>query len=443
MGYRMLQLKKLHDRMEVKELRGFLTQIQNRVLIYDGSKGYMLQKMGLTGGECPELWNVIHQDDVKKVYSLYKQAGSDVIQTNTFQGNRIQLEKYSLGDKTYELNFEGAKLAREVMGSEGFVAASIGPVGQLFEPSGELTFDVAYKVYAEQVKAVVDGGVDIINFETFTDIAELRAALLAAKETCSLPVICSVAFESNGRTLMGTDPYVAAAVLKSLGADMVGANCSFGPAHMLDIVKKMTEVGGVFMSVKPNAGLPEVIDGKVFYSESPEGFAELSGKFVEYGARLIGGCCGTTPEFIRAIKDKLERISTTGLPERRAADIITSSVKHIRAEELNDKKVGHLRVEKGEMETLDEKVLDISSQGYDAINIIVDHSADEDLLAEAVNIAQGFARQPFIIETKSPKALEKALRLYKGIAGVVVNNCDGRITGELLKVAKKYGSTVL
>jgi 5-methyltetrahydrofolate--homocysteine methyltransferase len=421
----------------------FITEIQNRVLIYDGSKGYMLQKMGLAGGECPELWNVTHQDEIKKVYSLYKEAGSDVIQTNTFQGNRIQLEKYLLEDRTYELNFEGAKLAREVMGGEGFVAASIGPIGQLFEPFGELTFDVAYKVYAEQVKAVADGGADIINFETFTDIAELRVALLAAKETCSLPVICSVAFESSGRTLMGTDPYVAAAVLKSLGADMVGVNCSFGPTHMLDIVKKMSEVGGIFLTVKPNAGLPEVVDEKVFYSESPEEFAEISIKFVEYGARLVGGCCGTTPEFIKAIKSKFGQVRATGLPEGCAAGMITSSVKHISTEELDNKQVRHLNIENGDMGALDENVLDISSKGCDAIYIKVDFPDDEGLLAHAVNVAQGFAGQPFIIETKSPKALEKALRLYKGIAGVVIGNCDGKLARELTKVAEKYGSTVL
>jgi len=421
----------------------FIKEIQNRVLIYDGSKGYMLQKMGLTGGECPELWNVTHQDEVKKIYSLYKEAGSDVIQTNTFQGNRIQLEKYSLGDRTYELNFEGARLAREVMGGEGFVAASIGPIGQLFEPFGELTFDAAYKVYAEQVKAVADGGVDIINFETFTDIAELRVALLAAKETCGLPVICSAAFESSGRTLMGTDPYVAVAVLKSLGADMVGSNCSFGPSHMLDIVKKMSELGGIFLSVKPNAGLPEIIDGKVFYSESPEEFAEMSKEFVGYGARLVGGCCGTTPEFIKAIKSKFEQIRATGLHEGCSKSMITSSVKYIDTEELNNKQIRHLSIEKGDIGSLDEKVLDISSQDCDVIYIKIDYVDDEDLLAQVVNTAQGVAGQPFIIETKSPKALEKALRLYKGIAGVMIGNCESRLAEELTKVAGKYGSTVL
>jgi 5-methyltetrahydrofolate--homocysteine methyltransferase len=227
-------------------VKSFLEEIKNRVLIFDGSKGYLLQRLGMKGGECPELWNVTHAALVKEIYRKYKEAGSDVIQTNTFQGNRNQLEKYSLGDRTYELNFEGTRLAREVMGRDGFVAASIGPVGKLFEPSGDLTFEACYEIFKEQLRGVVDGGADIINFETFTDLAEMRAALLAAKETTDLPVICSLAFESGGRTMMGTDPCTAVTVLKSLGADMVGTNCSFGPQHLLEVVKKMSEAGGDF-----------------------------------------------------------------------------------------------------------------------------------------------------------------------------------------------------
>jgi len=275
-------------------MKKFTDEIRKKVLVYDGSKGTMLQREGLKGGECAELWNITHPDKVRKVYESYKKAGSDVIQTNTFQGNRIALEAHGLADKLYELNYEGVKLAKEVMGNDGYVAASIGPTGKLFEPSGDLTFKQAYEIYKEQVKAVIDGGADIINFETFTDIAEIRAAFLAAKDIDDIPVICSMAFESNGRTLMGTDPYNAAVILSSLGADMVGVNCSLGPEHMLDIVKSMSQAG-IPLSVKPNAGLPKVVDGCTVFDATPDDFASLASEYIKYGARLIGGCCGTFP----------------------------------------------------------------------------------------------------------------------------------------------------
>jgi len=175
-------------------MKDFLREIEKRVLIYDGSKGYMLQEVGLKGGECGEFWNITKKDEVKSVYLKYFAAGSDVIQTNTFPGNRAHLEKFSLSERTYDINYWGTKLAREAAGDDRLVAASIGPTGTLFEPSGELSFEAAYEIYKEQVQAVVDGGADIINFETFTDVAEMRAALLAAKENSNLPVICSMSF---------------------------------------------------------------------------------------------------------------------------------------------------------------------------------------------------------------------------------------------------------
>lgn len=309
-------------------MRDFLKEIEDRILIYDGSKGYLLQKMGLKGGECGELWNITNSDAVRKVYRLYIEAGSDIIQTNTFPGNRIHLDKHCLGERTYEINYHGARLAREEAGDDILVAASIGPAGMLFEPFGELTFDKAYEVFSEQVKAVADGGADIINFETFTDVAEMRAAILAAKENSKLPIICSMAFEANGRTLMGNDPFISVSVLLSLGADIVGTNCSFGALHMLEIVKRMYAEGSGYLSVKPNAGLPEVVDGEVYYKESPEIFAHQAAAFVEYGARLIGGCCGTTPEHIRAVKEIIGKVKPSPVLKRKTG-IITSGIKKV------------------------------------------------------------------------------------------------------------------
>jgi 5-methyltetrahydrofolate--homocysteine methyltransferase len=434
-------------------VKSFLEEIKDRVLVFDGSKGSMLQQLGMKGGECPELWNVTHAGLVKEIYQKYKEAGSDVIQTNTFQGNRNQLEKYSLGGRTYELNFEGTRLAREVMGKEGFVAASIGPVGKLFEPSGDLTFEACYEIFKEQLRGVVDGGADIINYETFTDLAEMRAALLAAKETTGLPVICSLAFESNRRTMMGTDPYTAVAVLKSLGADMVGTNCSFGPQHLLEVIKEMSGAGGGYLSVKPNAGIPEMINGEPVYRESPEDFAKKAARFVNYGVRLIGGCCGTTPEFIAEIS---RRIKGLKVPEVlvRNEQVIASGVRTLFIKDLKKANLGKISVKhdedvlkglfNGDLEIIEDLSMDLSAEDYDAIYINVDGaSEDEKLLANVINIAQGYIKAPFVIETGNPKALDYGLRIFKGKAGVVVNRYNEKTAEQLIRTAKKYGSAVL
>ncbi len=431
-------------------MRDFLKEIETKVLIYNGSTGYLLQKLGLKGGECGELWNITNREAVKEVCRLYKEAGSDVIQTNTFPGNRIHLDKYALGDKTYEINYWGAKLAREVAGDDTLVAASIGPTGLLFEPSGELTFEKAYEVFKEQVKAVADGGVDIINFETFTDVAEMRAALLAAKENTNLPVICSMAYEAGGRTLMGNDPLIAVSVLLSLGADIAGTNCSFGAGHMLDIVKKMHSAGGGYLSVKPNAGLPELIDGKACYHETAEGFAGQAAEFISYGARLVGGCCGTTPEYISALKDKIGKMEAAPV-KMRQKDIVTSGTKHLQAAEIKADSMGKLdasadrelldKLVEGDLSYVEDRVLDISTEGFDAVLIKLDAAnGKDDLLASIVTIAQSYIKEPLIIETSNSAALEKALRIYKGIAGVIIGGED---TNKLKSLAERYGSVII
>lgn len=433
-------------------MKRFTDAIRKKVLVYDGSKGTMLQREGLKGGECPELWNITHPDEVRKIYEAYKKAGSDVIQTNTFQGNRIALEAHGVADKLYELNYEGARLAREVMGHDGYVAASIGPTGKLFEPSGDLTFKKAYEIYKEQVKAVIDGGVDIINFETFTDIAEMRAALIAAKDTGDIPVICSMAFESNGRTLMGTDPYNAAVILSSLGADMVGANCSLGPEHMLNIVKSMSQAG-VPLSVKPNAGLPKMVDGCTVFDATPKDFADLAPEYIKYGARLIGGCCGTFPEFITAIRSKISNAEAVKL-EHKAEKVISSSVELLKLDDSSHINIGYIEnLDIHELTKDDDSLnteyitdiaLDMASGEYDAVCIRLKGIENEQLiLPEVVNTVQEYIKKPLIIDTDNYKALDGALKLYKGKAGIVIDGCDMNLLEKLLYVAGKYGSTII
>lgn len=434
-------------------MRDFLKEIENHILVHDGSKGYLLQKLGLKGGECGEYWNLTNRDAVRNVYRAYRDAGSDVIQTNTFPGNRVILQKYSLEDKTYEINYWGARLAREAAGSEVFVSASIGSTGMLLEPSGELNFDRAYEIYKEQVKAVADGGADIINFETFTDLAEMRAALLAAKEQTDLPVICSMAFENGGRTLMGTEPFVAVTVLKSLGADLVGTNCSFGPEHMVGIVEAMYKAGGGYLSVKPNAGLPQVIGEDVIYSETAGHFAELAAEFVKYGARLIGGCCGSTPDFIKALKSKVSGLSPVPVGEWNR-NVITSNVKQLDISQLNWKNTGKVDVStdaglvdalrKDDLSCIEDAALDLATEGYDAVLINIDAvNGNTELLMNVVDRVQWYVREPLILETQNTEALGNALRIYRGVAGVIFSNAPSQKQMELAAVAARYGSVIL
>lgn len=433
-------------------MKNFLKEIEDRVLIYDGSKGYMLQKSGLKGGECGELWNITNPDTVSRIYKSYLKAGSDVIQANTFPGNRIHLQKFGLGEKTYEINYHGARLAKEAAGDNAYVCAPIGPSGLLLEPSGELTFEYACEIYREQVKAVAEGGADIINFETFSDLAELRAACFAAKDTTGLPVVCSLSYGDNGRTLMGTDPFIAVNVLKGIGADMVGTNCSFGPDHMTGIVRELHEAGGGFLSVKPNAGLPHVTDGIVIYDEEPSHFAEVSAGFVRYGARLIGGCCGTTPEFIEALKARVESVAPSPVKDR-ARGIITSNVRYLDTSKLNPDSIGMLdatkdsalrdALAKGDLSFVEDTVLDMASEDWEAVYVNVDAvQADDRLLSDVVNRAQWYLRVPLIIGSRNSAALDSALRIYRGTAGVIIGDDTG-CKEALAAVAFRYGSVAI
>jgi 5-methyltetrahydrofolate--homocysteine methyltransferase len=434
-------------------MKSFVDEIKKRVLVHDGSKGYMLQRAGLKGGECPESWNIKHENEVKRIYELYKDAGSDVLQTNTFQGNRIQLEKYSLGELTYDINYKVAKLAKEVMADDGFVSGSVGPTGVMFEPFGELTFDKAFEVFEEQIGALVEGGVDVINLETFTDIAEIRAALLAARKF-DIPVICSTAYEANGSMLMGTQPFLAGLILKSLGAFMIGANCSFGPGQMLEILKVMSDVPGISLSVKPNAGIPEVIDGNVVYNETPENFAAYTGEFLNLGVRLIGGCCGTTPEFIKAIREKVDISEFPEVNNEKQTKYISSSTRLLRLDSLSNTNIGYIdngsddvlikELDAGNMDAAVDKAMELSSEGFKAVCINIDRANScERILHKVTESLQTYIKEPVIISTCFSEALDRTLRIYKGITGVLVEDAYEGNKDKILVTAKKYGSTII
>jgi len=405
---------------------GFLNDINNKVLIYDGSKGFMLQLAGLPAGDSPESFNSAHPEIVFNLHKAYVDAGCDVIQTNTFTGNRVMLEKHGLGEMTVELNRNGAEIAKKAAGGNAYVAASIGPTGLLFEPFGELTFSNAYDIFKEQVLAIAEGGADIINFETFTDILEMKAALLAAKENTDLPVICSMAFEKNKRTLMGTDPASCARILKAAGADMVGANCSFGPEHMIKIIAEMAKTGE-YLSVKPNAGLPRIEDGKTVYDQCAVDFADEMIKYFELNVRLIGGCCGTTPEYIKEILKRKKLSNYSGEVDSRP--YLCSQSSSIPVSDIVS--IGKVIITDGtdEYDTADD-IQELAYSEKNAIEIVY-KGADENRLGDIIAGIPGIGKKPLIISGDNDKAIINALRTFPGIIGIRSN------------LNNKYGAVVI
>jgi 5-methyltetrahydrofolate--homocysteine methyltransferase len=384
-----------------------------RPVLYDGSKGSLLQTMGLAAGEASEAWNVERPDAVREVYERYAAAGAEVIQTNTFPGNRLSLAKYGLGDRMVEINREGVALAREVAGRDRWVCASVGPTGEMFAPAGELTFERAYEVFAEQLRAVEDAGADAVNFETFSDIAELRAAVIAARETTRLEVIASATFEAGGRTMSGNPPEAVALVGQCLGAELVGANCSTGPREMVPVIEAMAPVASVPLAAKPNAGFPEIKDGRLVYLETPERFASFANAFLEAGVRLLGGCCGTTPAFVAELRDRM-----SGLAAPRARPFQGKAICSARRLAHVDERLVLARVEvtDGDADALVDVVAEAEADGAGAVLLRLAGRWSVGELAATLGL---YAAVPVVFDVEDPDVLRTLLRLYPGRAGVV------------------------
>ncbi len=280
--------------------RNILEELKERALVCDGAMGTMLYSKGVPSTRCYEELNLVEPEIVKSIHREYIDAGADIIETNTFGANSLKLRKYELENRVYDINRRGAEIAREVAGKV-FVAGSVGP---LIRPLDIETGDKGEDCFGEQIKGLVDGGVDAIMIETMSDLDDVVKALETAKST-GIPVICQMAYGRDKKTISGIPCKVATDRLASLGADVVGANCGVGPGDMLEIVKDISSTGVMF-SVQPNAGFPRFINGRFVYPSTPEYFAMYAKKFVELGANIVGGCCGTTPEHIKAIAETIK-----------------------------------------------------------------------------------------------------------------------------------------
>jgi homocysteine S-methyltransferase len=282
-------------------MKPFLEAIDERTLVCDGAMGTMLYAKGVFINRCFDALNLTDADRVAEVHKDYLRAGADVIETNTFGANRIKLRGFGLADRLRDINREGARLARKAAGTQAYVAGAIGPLGIRIEPWGRTGRDEAEAYFKEQVEALVEGGVDLFLLETFRDLNEITAAIAAVRAVCDLPVVAQMTIEEDGNSLDGTPPEQFAPALVAR-ADVIGVNCSIGPAPMLETIERISAITKARLSAQPNAGRPRDIDGRNIYLSSPEYMASYARRFMARGVRLVGGCCGTTPEHVRQIK---------------------------------------------------------------------------------------------------------------------------------------------
>jgi homocysteine S-methyltransferase len=287
----------------------FLSELDRRVLVCDGAMGTMLYARGIFLNRSFDELNLTQPDTVAEVHQTYVHSGADVIETNTFGANRLKLSHFGLDDQVHAVNVQGARIARHAAKDQAWVAGAIGPLGVRIEPWGKTGIDEAQEYFAEQARALAEGGVDLFVLETFRDVNEVGAAIRAVRSVCDLPIVAQMTTEEDGNTRDGAAPEAFVPELERWGADVVGLNCSVGPAAMLETIERIARVARVKLSAQPNAGQPREIEGRNIYLCSPEYMASYARRFIASGVRLVGGCCGTTPEHIRQIKQAVVRLA--------------------------------------------------------------------------------------------------------------------------------------
>ena len=425
--------------------------IRERRVYFDGGMGSMIQALGLQPGEEPSLWNLEHPEKIASIHRQYFEAGCDVVFTNTFGINRTKFENYD------ELIRAGVKIARaeaDRFDEDKYVALDIGPLGQLLEPLGKLPFEEALEIYADTVRAAEGAGADLIIIETMNDAHETKAAVLAAKENSSLPVFVSNVFDSTGRMMTGGTPGAMAALLEGLRVDAVGMNCSLGPDHMVKTVEEYAKYTSLPLLVMPNAGLPKVVDGRTVYSFGPEIFSDYMVQIAEKGGCILGGCCGTTPEYIRQTIEKTKDLPYR-LPEDKGMTLVSSYTHHLEigddpvliGERINPtgKKKLKEALRAGDMEYILNEGLKQADSGVHAldVNVGLPEIDEPAMIYEAVKALQAVTDLPLQIDTSDPVALEKAMRIYNGKP--LVNSVNGKqaVMDKVFPLIQKYGGAVV
>lgn len=429
------------------------------IQLFDGATGTMLQAAGMKPGECPELYNITHPDIVRNIHRQYVEAGTTMLHTNTFGANRQKLSAYRLEDRIAEINQAAVRIAQEA--TEGYpdvkIVGDLGPTGKFLAPLGELSFDDAYAIYREQAMILADAGVDYILIETIIDIQEMRAALLAVKDNTTLPVICQMSYSEDGRTVTGTDPTTAAIILDAMGADVIGANCSCGPAQLLPVVEKLYSATTKPISIQPNAGLPRLVDGKTVFPMSPEEMGQWAPRLIAAGATYLGGCCGTTPAHIRAMRDAVQDLSPILPSVRSQAVMLTSRTKTISidangaprliGERINPtgRKKLAADIRAGSLLSVKQEALAQAEAGADIldVNMGVVGIDQAEIMAKAIGELSMLTDLALAIDTGDAAALEAGLKAYPGRALINSITAEPDRLRDFIPLAKRYGAAIL
>ena len=412
--------------------------------------GTMLQKMGMEPGTVPELLNFTRPDWIKSIHRAYLEAGSQIIYANTFGANRHKLSRTDRS--TVEVIAAAVGLAKEAaQGTNALVALDVGPIGELLEPLGTLTFEAAYDIFAEMMTAGAAAGADFVVIETMTDLYETKAALLAAKEKTSLPVFVTMSFEASGRTFTGCTAASMAHTLTGLGADAIGVNCSLGPKELLPLVQELRRHTALPLIAKPNAGLPDPEDGH--YDLPPEEFAAAMSDLIQAGATLVGGCCGTDERYIRALKEvlpeKAPMLSSPPPPPLICTPTEAVSLDRVRVIGERVNPTGKKRFQQALLENDLDYIVSVAVQEMDAGADILDVNVgfpgvdEKTMLPRTVKAIQAAVDLPLQLDSVDPAALEAALRVYNGKAAV--NSVSGKDESldAILPIVKKYGAAVV
>jgi len=433
----------------------FKNALKNKNLVFDGAMGTMLQRLGLKAGGCPDELVLTEPEMILKVHRAYREAGADIITTNTFGANAVKLREYGLSAKLGEINKRAAELARKAAGSDGYVAGDMGPTGAFLEPVGDISFDEAFKIFTDQAKALAEGGADLALIETMMDIREVRAAIMAAKAV-GLAVAVTMTFDETMRTVLGSSPEAFAITAGALKADLIGANCSLGSEGILKAITAMASVTNTPLMAQPNAGLPFLKETETIFPDSPEEMASFVPAFLEAGVRAMGGCCGTSPDHIAAI-GKAFRNGKSAIVAPKPFGALASRTDYtlfgadeppiVIGERINPtgKKKFALDIKEGRTTRIRDEARAQTAAGAHALDVNVGVPGVDEVksMTMAVFAVNDNCRLPLVIDSSDPAAMEAGLKAVDGRA--LVNSISGekKKIDTILPLAARYGAAVL
>lgn len=436
--------------MTKKEFREYLSK---GAIVLDGATGTNLMAAGMPIGVCPEAWVMEHQDVLYDLQSAYVKAGTNIVYAPTFTGNRIKLEEYGLEDRIEEINTELVRLSKRAVDGKALVAGDMTMTGKQLFPLGDLMFEELVDVYKEQASILDHAGADLFVVETMMSLQECRAAVIAIKEVSDLPIMVTLSYNEDGRTLFGTPPETAVVVLQSLGVDAIGINCSTGPMEMVELVEKMAQYSTVPILAKPNAGLPELEDDKTVYKMTPQEFADVAVALVNAGASIVGGCCGTTPEHIKALSDAVRELPIRK-PLERHRRILASERKNVEidldggfivvGERINPtgKKKLQAELKEGKLDLVRQMAMEQEENGAKILDINMGMNGidEKEMMKSVIYEVSSTVDCPLCIDSSHVDVIEEALKIYPGRALINSISLESEKIEKLLPVAAKYGA---